>query len=155
MSSSRLVIGPTADVAIGTVFANRVALAEARVHRVRMHGIAWSRGAPAESIVQSGGYEDDAGWGDTLLYTGMGGNEGGRHIADQELRLGNLALVRALELQTPVRVVRGAGQAGPFSPHGGLRYDGLFPLCGPVQESGSTSGTGECDLPSPGGSPAF
>jgi hypothetical protein len=41
MSSSSPAIGPP-DVAIGTVFPNRVALAEARVHRMRMHGIAWS-----------------------------------------------------------------------------------------------------------------
>lgn len=125
MSSSSPAIGPP-DVAIGTVFPNRVALAEARVHRMRMHGIAWSTDGPAESIVQSGGYEDDEDWGDTLLYTGMGGNDRGRQVADQELRLGNLALVRALELQTPVRVVRGAGHVGPFSPPEGLRYDGLF-----------------------------
>ena len=126
MSNPQPTIGHLPDIAIGAVFANRRPLAEAGVHRMRMHGIAWSTDGPAESIVQSGGYEDDEDWGDTLLYTGMGGNENGRQVADQELRAGNLALVRSLELQTPVRVVRGANHAGPFSPREGYRYDGLF-----------------------------
>lgn len=126
MSSQHPIIGNVPDIAVGTVFVNRRPLAEAGVHRMRMHGIAWTTDGPAESIVQSGGYEDDEDWGDTLLYTGMGGNDGGRQVADQELRAGNLALVRSLELQTPVRVVRGANHVGPFSPREGFRYDGLY-----------------------------
>ena len=129
-------IGHVPGIAVGTTFANRVPLANAGVHRMRMHGIAWTRDGPAESIVQSGGYEDDEDWGDTLLYTGMGGNEGGRQVADQELRLGNLALVRSLEMQTPVRVIRGSGHAGPFSPTQGLRYDGLYRVIDAFNERG-------------------
>lgn len=126
MPTPHPIIGHVPDVAVGTEYANRRPLADAGVHRMRMHGIAWSTHGPAESIVQSGGYEDDEDWGDTLLYTGMGGNHDGRQVADQELRAGNLALVRSLELQTPVRVVRGANHIGPYSPREGYRYDGLF-----------------------------
>ena len=126
MSTPNPAIGHVPDVAVGATFANRRPLAESGIHRMHMHGIAWSTNGPAESIVQSGGYEDDEDWGDTLLYTGMGGNEGGRQVKDQELRAGNLALVRSLELQTPVRVIRGANHVGPFSPREGYRYDGLY-----------------------------
>ena len=48
----------------------------------------------AESIALSGGYEDDADLGDVIIYTGQGGQENGRQVADQELKLGNLALCR-------------------------------------------------------------
>jgi hypothetical protein len=64
---SNPIIGHVPGVVAGATFANRRVLAEAEVHRMRMHGIAWSTGGPAESIVQSGGYEDDEDWGDTLL----------------------------------------------------------------------------------------
>lgn len=107
-------------------FANRRELSRLGVHRHTMMGISWAPGAPAESVVISGGYEDDQDWGDTLLYTGMGGSHNGEQVADQALVSGNKALMLSFERRTPVRVIRGAKARSKFGPQQGLRYDGLF-----------------------------
>lgn len=132
------ILGPVPGVTEGTFFANRKVLAEAGVHRHVMMGISWgASGGPAESVVVSGGYEDDEDWGDTLLYTGMGGNDGaGRQVRDQALDRGNLALVRSLEWRTPVRVIRGAKNGSSHSPANGLRYDGLYRVSDAFYEPG-------------------
>lgn len=132
------VLGPLPGVAEGSVFANRKVLAESGVHRHSMMGIAWGAGGgPAESIVFSGGYEDDEDWGDTVLYTGMGGNDGsGQQVRDQELDRGNLALIRSLEGRTPVRVIRGANHRSAHSPTEGFRYDGVFRVTDAFYEPG-------------------
>jgi putative restriction endonuclease len=132
------VLGPLPGVAEGSVFANRKVLAQSGVHRQTMMGIAWGAGGgPAESIVVSGGYEDEEDWGDTLLYTGMGGNDGaGRQVRDQVRDRGNLALIRSLEGRTPVRVIRGANHRSAHSPSQGLRYDGAFRVTDAFYEPG-------------------
>lgn len=129
-------LGEPANAPVGTCFSNRKTLAQAGVHRHTMMGISWSPDGPAESIVISGGYEDDEDWGTTILYTGMGGNEGGVQVGDQELVKGNLALVRSMERRTPVRVIRGAKSNSPFAPRDGLRYDGLFRVTDAFYERG-------------------
>jgi putative restriction endonuclease len=132
------ILGPIPGVPEGASFANRRVLAQSGVHRQIMMGIAWgANGGPAESVVVSGGYEDDEDWGDTLLYTGMGGNDGaGRQVRDQALDRGNLALVRSLEWRTPVRVIRGANHDSSHSPASGLRYDGLYRVSDAFYEPG-------------------
>src|SRR5207247_612670 len=67
---------------------------ESGVHRPRMAGISGAGQEGADSIVISGGYEDDEDFGDVVVYTGHGGNDpaSGRQIADQKLERGNLAL---------------------------------------------------------------
>ncbi|KAL0030547.1 hypothetical protein WJX79_003580 [Trebouxia sp. C0005] len=63
----------------------------------------------ATSIMVCGGYEDDADDGHELTYTGQGGNDllGNRQQnGEQQLRLGNLALVGNIQLGIPVRVTR-------------------------------------------------
>jgi SAD/SRA domain-containing protein len=79
-------------------------------------------------VVVSGGYEDDRDDGDTIIYTGHGGNDPstGRQIADQTVTVGNLALARNRAEGLPVRVTRGAGLDSPFAPETGFRYDGLY-----------------------------
>lgn len=120
----------------GTTFENRRELALSGVHRPIMRGISWTPNGPAESIVISGGYEDDQDWGDAILYTGMGGSKGGVQTRDQALEYGNLALMRSYERRTPVRVIRGAKAGGQFSPSRGLRYDGLFRVTDAFYEPG-------------------
>jgi len=119
-------LGEFPGLQVGAAFKNRSDLRLAQVHRQLQRGISWAPDSPAESIVLSGGYEDDEDWGDTILYTGMGGKSGKHHVAHQELTMGNLALMRSLELHTPVRVIRAAAAQTPYSPKHGLRYDGLF-----------------------------
>ena len=60
---------------VGSHFENRAALAKAGVHRHRQAGISGSASKGADSIVLSGGYEDDEDHGDVIVYTGYGGRD--------------------------------------------------------------------------------
>lgn len=122
------VIGKVLGYAEGALFANRREAFNAGVHRQIQAGIAGHEASGAESIVVSGGYEDDEDSGDTIVYTGQGGNDPNtrKQIADQELRRGNLALAKSCTEGLPVRVIRGAGGDPHHSPTTGFRYDGLY-----------------------------
>lgn len=111
----------------GSVFADRRALAASGVHRPLQAGMCGRSSDGAESIVLNGGYVDDEDWGDTILYTGAGGNDPRtkRQVADQTLNRTNLALANNLRHGLPVRVIRGP-HAGPFAPPEAYRYDGLW-----------------------------
>lgn len=65
--------GAPPHVRVGDTFKRRRTLARARVHRPTMAGICGTRASGAESIVVSGGYEDDEDYGDEIIYTGQGG----------------------------------------------------------------------------------
>jgi putative restriction endonuclease len=88
--------------------------------------------------VLSGGYVDDEDRGDLIVYTGHGGRDPatGRQIADQEFTRQNQALVTSSLLGLPVRVIRGAGHKGAYSPSTGYRYDGLYRVEGYWRERG-------------------
>lgn len=113
---------------VGTTYANRAALASAKVHKPLQHGISGAARDGADSIVVSGGYEDDEDYGDLIVDTGAGGRDPatGEQIADQEFKGQNLALVKSEAEGLPLRVVRGAGGEPAYSPVAGFRYDGLF-----------------------------
>lgn len=112
----------------GSVFESRAELSAAGVHRPTQAGISGSGGEGADSIVLSGGYEDDQDLGDVIIYTGHGGRDqaSGKQVADQTLTLQNLALAKNKTLGLPVRVIRGGKHRSPFGPESGYRYDGLF-----------------------------
>jgi putative restriction endonuclease len=120
--------GEIPGVVVGATFADRAELAAAGVHKPLQAGISGGGLEGADSIVLSGGYEDDEDRGDEIVYTGHGGNDPqtGRQVRDQELKTGNLALARSHLEGLPVRVVRGAGLDSPFAPGSGYRYDGLY-----------------------------
>ena len=67
------VFGHIPGYPVGSRFENRAALAEARVHRHRQAGISGSASKGADSIVLSGGYEDDQDLGNLIIYTGQWG----------------------------------------------------------------------------------
>ncbi|MBU2663385.1 HNH endonuclease [Actinoplanes bogorensis] len=112
---------------IGSTFNNRRELHEAGVHRPTQAGISGGKDG-ADSIVVSGGYEDDEDFGHVIIYTGQGGQDPDtrEQIADQVLTHGNAGLARSSIEGHPVRVVRGAGGDAEHSPASGLRYDGLY-----------------------------
>lgn len=112
----------------GTSYADRRELARAGVHRPLEHGISGAQKEGADSIVVSGGYEDDEDYGSLIVYTGAGGRDvaTGRQVRDQEFTRQNLALVRSEAEGFPIRVVRGSKGEPAFSPASGFRYDGLF-----------------------------
>jgi putative restriction endonuclease len=113
---------------VGSHFESRAELSEAGVHRPTVAGISGSEREGADSIVLSGGYEDDADFGDEIVYTGHGGRdqETGRQVADQNFSRGNRALAHSSLNGLPVRVIRGSGHDSPYSPSTGYRYDGLY-----------------------------
>lgn len=122
------VIGDVPGVMEGTTFGSRAAVAEAGVHRALQAGIVGTSRAGAESVVVSGGYEDDEDHGDLIIYTGHGGRDpSGRQVRDQSFSSsGNAALRTSCIQGTAVRVVRGPDRASAYSPASGYRYDGLF-----------------------------
>lgn len=124
----------------GTLFASRAELAEAGVHRPRMAGISGSQDEGSDSVVLSGGYEDDTDWGDVILYTGEGGRDRatGQQVEHQRLSGRNLALAKSSLHGLPVRVVRGAGAESKHGPEDGYRYDGLYRVDDYWKEEGAS-----------------
>jgi len=112
----------------GSLFENRAELSESRVHVPIQAGIAGSQTEGAESIVLSGGYEDDADYGSVIVYTGQGGRDPrtGQQTHDQPFTRGNRALALNKLNGLPVRVVRGSRHDSPDSPPAGYSYDGLY-----------------------------
>ena len=122
------VFGHIEDYPIGSTFDSRRHLSQCGVHRPTQAGISGGADEGADSIVLSGGYEDDEDYGDTIIYTGHGGQDTNtrQHIANQELTRQNLALARNRTHGLPVRVIRGHNHKPELSPNAGYRYDGLF-----------------------------
>ena len=112
----------------GSLFESRAELSESRVHLPLQAGIAGSQTEGAESIVLSGGYEDDVDDGDTIVYTGQGGRDSrtGQQVHDQPFSRGNRALALNKLNGLPVRVIRGSSHDSPHSPPSGYAYDGLY-----------------------------
>jgi len=101
------VFGEIVEVTPGELFESREALAKAGVHPPTVAGISGSQTEGADSIVLSGGYEDDEDFGDEIIYTGAGGQSKGKQVRDQALKGVNLALARSKIGNLPVRVTRG------------------------------------------------
>ena len=117
------------------MYESRGALSRAGVHRPLRAGISGSAPQGADSIVLSGGYEDDLNDGDDgdeVVYTGQGGRDprSGRRRSHQMLLRGSLALARSRLLGLPVRVVHGSALRSAYAPEHGYRYDGLYRVSG-------------------------
>ncbi|WP_206784356.1 YDG/SRA domain-containing protein [Amycolatopsis sp. MtRt-6] len=125
-------LGEIPGVTVGMIFVDRGALAAAGVHRERQAGITGTAARGAESIVLSGGYAD-IDEGETIVYTGHGGQNAGKQVENQNfLDRGNAALKTSMIKMTPVRVIRGRGKTKARNAHihnpppSGYRYDGLY-----------------------------
>ena len=162
------IFGEIHGIQEGTVFPDRAALAAAGIHNPTQAGISGSKGEGADSIVLSGGYEDDEDFGDEVVYTGHGGQDPNtrEHIADQELTRQNLALAVSMQRGLPVRVTRGAKLDSEYSPESGYRYDGLYRVDEMWHETGKAGfrvfrfrliklGKGEVPKPTPKGKPGL
>lgn len=114
------VFGHIKDIFVGDIFPTRADLARAGIHRPRQAGISGSEKIGADSIVLSGGYEDDDDRDHEIIYTGEGGRDinTGKQVSDQFLSRRNLALAKSRDFELPVRVVRRVKE--------GYRYDGLY-----------------------------
>lgn len=121
------VFGSIDGVRPGTEFEDRKALAKSGVHKPLQAGISGSQLEGADSIVLSGGYEDDEDFGDVIIYTGAGGQDSKkRQTSDQTLTASNLALAKSKIDKLPVRVTRGYQHVSEFSPDTGYKYTGLY-----------------------------
>jgi len=122
------IFGAILDYPEGSFFESRLELSRAGVHRPTMAGISGTGKEGADSIVLSGGYEDDQDFGHVIVYTGHGGRdpETRLQVSDQLLASGNLALAYSCTHGLPVRVIRGASHKSAYSPPAGYRYDGLY-----------------------------
>jgi putative restriction endonuclease len=129
-------IGEIDGIEPGTLFKGRKELHDAGIHCGLMVGIAAKGG---ESIVLSGGYNDDEDEGDVIIYTGEGGRDSatGRQVANQTLTRGNLALFDHFRDGNPIRVTRGYKAGPPHAPPIGYRYDGLHRIEHCWQETGT------------------
>lgn len=118
------IFGEIEDVPVGTEFVSRAELAASGIHRPTQAGISGSTTEGADSIVVSGGYEDDEDYGDYLIYGGQAGFDPNtkQQNEDAELSRGNLALVVSYNKGLPVRVTRGLGSTRQHT----YRYDGLY-----------------------------
>ncbi|KAL6531206.1 hypothetical protein OROHE_014275 [Orobanche hederae] len=113
--------GHIPGVNIGDKFHFRAELVVVGLHRQYISGIDYTvlNGKKiATSVVNSGRYENEAKTSDVLIYSGQGGTK-----ADQELKLGNLALVNSKEAENPVRVIQKINSANGFFAY---VYDGLY-----------------------------
>ena len=71
----RPVFGHIPGNPVGRWFENCAELADARVHRHRQASISGGSTQGVDSIVLSGGYEDDEDHNDIIVYSGYGGRD--------------------------------------------------------------------------------
>lgn len=130
--------GEITGIPEGSEFENRYYLSQYGVHKPLRAGISGSQTEGADSIILSGGYEDDEDYGDVIVYTGHGGRSQvtGLQVADQQLTHQNVALTVNCQKSLPVRVIRGANPKSAFAPVEGYRYDGLYHVDSYWQEKG-------------------
>lgn len=120
--------GNPPGVHVGQQFLSRMDLKAAFMHTQSQAGISGTPAEGSDAIVLSGGYPADEDYGDEILYTGHGGQDGRRRqIAHQDPEArGNAALRKSFVEGLPVRVIRGHEWKSAFSPKGGYRYAGLY-----------------------------
>jgi putative restriction endonuclease len=137
------IFGDISEVPVGTLYPDRQGLSRAGIHRPTQAGISGSGEEGADSIVLSGGYEDDEDFGDVIVYTGHGGQDQvtRKQVADQELTRQNLALAVSMQRGLPVRVIRGSTHQSKFAPPSGYRYDGLYTVESYWHEEGASGFT--------------
>jgi E3 ubiquitin-protein ligase UHRF1 len=128
---------------VGAGWNDRLHCRQWGAHFPHVAGIAGQSGVGAQSVVLSGGYEDDMDEGEWFLYTGSGGRDlsGNKRVSnvqsfDQAFDKMNEALRVSCERGLPVRVVRSAKEKrsayAPPPPEEGvvsgppLRYDGIY-----------------------------
>jgi putative restriction endonuclease len=71
------VFGHIHGTTVGQIFKDRAALAKAGINKPGRAGISGGGKEGADSIVLSGGYEDDQDEGNVIIYSGAGGKKEG------------------------------------------------------------------------------
>jgi len=118
--------GQIEGVPVGLKLRGRGEAAILGIHTQILRGIDAVRGESCYAVCVVGKYadDDDHGSDGTLVYTGEGGQKKkSRQVEDQKLTVGNAALLRSIDTQLPIRVLRGRTRTGK-SPE--YFYDGLY-----------------------------
>lgn len=114
----------------GDLFRDQRELFALGFHGDRQQGIHGSQVHGAESVVISGGYEDDEDNGDTILYTGMTPGTWDRERkttkGHQTFTGKNKALAKNRDHSIPLRVFRSYKHRSNWSPAEGIVYSGLY-----------------------------
>ena len=142
--------GPIPGVEVGSAWLLRLQVSEAGIHRPHVAGIAGTAAEGCQSIVLSGGYEDDVDNGEEFTYTGSGGRDLSNNkrtaaqSSDQTLTKHNAAIAKSCNAPfndkkggdagenwkkgKPIRVVRGykGRKHSKYAPEEGCRYDGIY-----------------------------
>lgn len=138
-------IGNVPGIEVGDIFFFRMELCVVGLHAPTMSGIDYmslkltkDEEPLAVSIVSAGGYDDDGGDGDLLIYTGQGGvQRKDGQMFDQKLEKGNLALEKSVHRANDVRVIRGVKDVA--NPTGKIYiFDGLYKIQGSWEEKNKT-----------------
>ncbi|KAK7343005.1 hypothetical protein VNO80_25966 [Phaseolus coccineus] len=141
-------VGAVPGVEIGDIFFLRMEMCHVGLHAQTMSGIDYMSAKDelqeepvALSIVSSGVYDNDAEDEDVLIYTGQGENfnKKDKHVVDQKLHRGNLALDRSSYRKNEVRVIRGLRDAGNKNAKVYV-YDGLYKIQDSWIEKGKSGG---------------
>jgi predicted restriction endonuclease len=131
--------GEIPDFPVGSVWEKRIEVSRSRVHKPPVPGISGTADEGCDSIVVSGGYEDDQDYGNEIIYTGAGNMANGKQIDDQTFdHTNNSSLIKSQLEGLPVRVVRGSNGNPKYSPKSGYRYDGLFKVVDHWSETGKS-----------------
>ncbi|KAK9800861.1 hypothetical protein WJX73_001980 [Symbiochloris irregularis] len=145
-------IPPEADprgtgVRVGEFWRDRLDCRQWGAHFPHVAGIAGQSGQGAQSVVLSGGYEDDRDEGEWFLYTGSGGRDlsGNKRVSnvqsfDQVFDKMNKALQVSCVKGLPVRVVRSHKEkksAYAPSEEQPVRYDGIYRIAACYRKPGT------------------
>jgi E3 ubiquitin-protein ligase UHRF1 len=121
-------------VQVGDSWKDRLTCRQWGAHFPHVAGIAGQSNVGSQSVVLSGGYEDDKDGGNWFLYTGSGGRDlsGNKRTNklqsfDQKFESMNKALLTSCLKGLPVRVVRSFKEKrSEYAPAEGVRYDGVY-----------------------------
>ncbi|KAL5061932.1 hypothetical protein RYX36_023669 [Vicia faba] len=140
--------GAVPGIEVGDIFFFRMEMCLVGLHGQSMGGIDYmsikdgsKEDTVALSVVSSGVYGDDTEDNDVLVYSGQGENfnKKDKHVTDQKLQRGNLALDRSAQRHDEVRVIRGLRDATNRSAKIYM-YDGLYKIQDSWIERGKSGG---------------
>ncbi|CAK8564864.1 unnamed protein product [Lathyrus sativus] len=127
-------IGSVPGVEIGDIFFFRMEMCAVGLHFQSMGGIDAIKSdhkdeTLAVCIVSSDEYDDEPEDGDVIIYTGQAGNfkKKEKHMSDQKLHRGNLALDRSSRQHNEIRVIRGMKDTTALNSKIYV-YDGLYKI---------------------------
>ncbi|HCC95240.1 MAG TPA: hypothetical protein DEQ26_13115 [Flavobacteriaceae bacterium] len=135
--SRPIIFGSIEEIEEGFLFQGRKEMMPSSFHRKWAHGIDGNKNDGVAAIVLSGGYEDDEDFGNEIIYTGAGGNEGKKQVEDQTWEnTQNAGLLKSMIEGLPIRVIRGSKHKSEFSPLKGYQYAGLYSVVDAWEEKG-------------------